>query len=264
MTDNIDLIGQAATGSKVAQLGLVHLAMTAGESGAVRHIEALIGAETWARLAAAGGGIDEHWALVRVLLARTEFEISRCVLANAEWYEGEARRVLKLLVALDDEDALQALLELEEGDYPPHHAPDPRVHLNMQLASGGDLSALASLCDEALTLVSSGQSDPFEGLTAAELYARLGSASGDMGHLRRLAGILLERAKHEYHDGSTDLADSVTTEATVLLSILVDTGDHSMATWLTMLVNDSVRPAIAKAIQHRPTILKFIEPEGIC
>jgi hypothetical protein len=263
MVAGFDLIERAAAGSSAAQLGLVNEAIEAGASGMVPQFEALAAAETWARIAAARGGVEENRALVGVLLARGEFEIGRGVIYNAQWYEGEARRILRLLIALDDDDARHALATLgdEIGE---HHEPDPQVHRNLLAAAGGDLDALASLYDEALGLMTSGQSDPIEAMTAGELYARLGSAGGDAGHMRKLAGILLKRAEYEYETGRPAVADNAVTEATVLLSILVDTGDGSMATWLGMLVNDSVRPAIAKAIQHRPTILKFIEPEGNC
>ena len=264
MTDHIDLIQQAAAGSTSAHLGLVDLAIAAGACGSCRQIESLAAAETWARLAAAGGGKDENRALVGVLLARAEFEIGRCAVYNAQWYEGEARRVLKLLMALDDADARQALEELGAPPEGEHHEPDLLVFTNLAAAARGDLAALGSLCDEAFRLLHDGQSDPIEALTAGELYARLASASGDADQMRRLAGVLLKRAEYEYREGWAALADNAVAEATVLLSILVDTGDHSMASWLSMLVNESPMPAIATATRHRPTILKFIEPQGTC
>lgn len=264
MQEGSDLIQLAATGNVAAQLGLVDHAIAAGAAGTCRKIEALAAAETWARLAAAGGGADESRALVGVLLARAEFEVGRCSVYNAQWYEGEARRVLKLLVSLDDEDAKQALEELGEPPEGEHNAPDVLVFKNLSAAAKGDLTALGSLCDEAFRLLQVGGTDPIEALTAGELYARLGSVSGDADQMRRLAGILLKRAEYEYGEGWAALADNAVAEAAVLLSILVDTGDQSMASWLSILVTESALPAIVTAARHRPTILKFLEPQGTC
>jgi hypothetical protein len=264
MSADHDLIQNAASGSLAAHLGLVDRAMAAGAAGTCRQIESLAAAETWARLAAAAGGRDENRALVGVLLARAEFEIGRCAAYNAQWYEGEARRVLKLLVAMDDADARQALEELGEPPEGEHDEPDVLVFTNHAAAARGDIAALGSLCDEALCLLHGGQSDPIEALTAGELYARLGSVSGDSNQMRRLAGVLLKRAEYEYREGWAALADNAVAEAASLLSILVDTGDHSMVAWLSMLVNESPITAIAAAIRQRPTILKFIDTEGAC
>jgi hypothetical protein len=264
LTDHSDLIQQAAGGSAAAQLGLVELAIAAGKSGCCRQIESLTAAETWARLAAASGGADENWSLVSVLLARAEFEIERCATYNAEWYEGEARRILGLLVLLDDQNAQQALNELAEPQAGEHHGLDIVMLTNLAAAAKGNLTALGSLCDEAFRLLQEGQSDPIEALTAGELYARLASVSGDADHMRRLAGVLLKRAEYEYRDGWAALGDNAVAEAIVLLSILVDSGDRGMATWLSMLVDESSMAAVATAASHRPTILKFIDVKGAC
>lgn len=265
MRGDVDLIQQAASGSVAAHLGLVDLAIAAGADGSVRRIEALIAAETWARLAATNGAVPENRTLVGVLLARADFEAERCAPYNVQWYEGEARRVLKLLAALDDHEARQVLDELgPTADNDNHHEPDVAVHTTLAAAARGDLAALASLAEEALDLLKSGGSDPLEALTAGELYARLGAASGDVSHMRRLAGIMLKRAEYEYREGSHALGDSATTEATILLSILVDCGDQSMGHWLNLLVNDSPMAPVAVAASYRPTILKFIETKGAC
>lgn len=264
MAADSDLIQQAAAGSASAQLGLVDLAIAAGASGAVRQIESLIAAETWARLAAANGGVDEQRALVGVLLARAEFEVTRCSVDGAAWYDGEARRILKLLVALDDPDAQRALDELGEPGEARPEGPDAQELALLSAAAQGDIYALDSLSEQAMSLFYSGAANALEALTVAEIYARLGAASGKSGLMRRLAGVRLKRAELEYRDGSEALGNDAVTEAAVLLSIMTDCGDGSMAPWLQMLVSDAPRAAIAAATWHRPSILKFIEPEGNC
>jgi hypothetical protein len=82
--------------------------------------------------------------------------------------------------------------------------------------------------------------------------------------MRRLAGVLLKRAEYEYREGWAALADNAVAEAAVLLSILVDTGDHSMASWLTALAEEAPLPAIATAARNRATILQFVSPMGAC
>ncbi|MEE8612470.1 MAG: hypothetical protein V3V60_07825 [Sphingomonas aquatilis] len=264
MPFNSDLLQQAAAGSTAAQSNLVDLAIAAGASGAVRQIESLIAAETWARLAAANGGIEEQRALVGVLLARAKFEVERCSTESAEWYEGEARRILKLLVALDDADAQRALDELgEPGEVQPD-GPDAQELALLSAAARGDTHALDALGEQAMSLFYSGAADALEALTVAELYARLGATSGHLDLMRRLAGVRLKRAEFEYRDGSDALGNDAIADATVLLSILVDGGDASMAPWLRLLVNDAPMTALEGAVRYRPTILKFIEPEGTC
>lgn len=264
MISDVDLMQQAAAGSAAAQLGLVDLAMAAGASGAIRQVECLIAAETWARMAASAGGVNAHRALAGVLLTRADFEAARSNAYSARWYEDEARRVLLLLIALDDEDARRALDELGESSDRDHHGPDVALLANLAAAARGDLVALGSLYDEAVRLLAAGQGDPIEALTAAELYARIGATIGDADHLRRLAGTLLKRAEYESRAGRPAIGRNAVTEAATILSILVDTGDQSMAPWLIMLANDSNRPAVMEAARDRPTILKFIEPEGNC
>lgn len=264
MISDVDLMQQAAAGSVAAQLGLVDLAMAAGASGAIRQVECLIAAETWARMAASAGGINENRALAGVLLTRADFEAARSNAYSAQWYEGEARRVLLLLIALDDEDARRALDELGTTSGNEYQGPDIALLANLAAAARGDLAALGSLYDEAMRLLADGRSDPIEALTAAELYARIGATVGDANHLRRLVGVLLKRAEYEFRDGWSAVGSSAVTEAAVILSILVDSGDQSMAPWLITLANDSDRPAIMQAARDRPTILKFIEPEGNC
>lgn len=264
MLADCDLLEQAASGSVAAHLGLVNLAIAAGASGAVRQIESLIAAETWARLAAANGGIEEQRALVGVLLARAEFEVVRCSMDGAAWYDGEARRVLKLLVALDDADAQRALDEMGEPAEDQPEGPDAQELALLSAAAQGDIYALDALSEQAMSLFYSGAANALEALTVAELYSRLGAASGNSGLLRRLAGVRLKRAELEYRDGSEALGDDAITEAAVLLSIMVDCGDASMAHWLQILVNDAPMSALKGAVRHRPTILRFIEPEGAC
>lgn len=264
MADQIDLIQLAAAGSTSAHLGLVDLAISAGACGNCRQIESLAAAETWARLAAAGGGKEENRALVGVLLARVEFEIGRCAVYNAQWYEGEARRVLKLLAALNDPDAAQALEDLGPAPEGDHREPDVVVATNLAAAARGDLRALGSLCDEALQILHSDRSTPIEALTVGELYARLASASGEPDQLRRLAGILLKRSEYEYREGWSAVGDSAVVEAAVIFSILTDAGDLSMAPWLSSLIEDCPISAAATAIRHRPTILAYVEPVGSC
>ncbi|WP_426256054.1 hypothetical protein [Sphingomonas sp. DC2300-3] len=264
MPFDVDLLQQAAAGSASAQLNLVDLAIAAGASGAVRQIESLIAAESWARLAAANGGIEEQRALVGVLLARAKFEVERCSVDGAAWYDGEARRILKLLVALDDADAQVALDELGEPGGAQPEAPDAQELALLSAAARGDIYALDALSEQAMSLFYSGAANALEALTVAELYARLGATSGNSGLMRRLAGVRLKRAELEYRDGSDALGDHAVTEAAVLLSIMVDCGDASMASWLQILVNDAPKSALSDAVRGRPTILKFIEPEGIC
>lgn len=264
MAADPDLIQQAAAGSASAQLGLVDLAIAAGASGTLRQIESLISAETWARLAAANGGVDEQRALVGVLLARAEFEIRRCSVDGAAWYEGEARRILKLLVALDDADARQALVDLGE---PGETQPEPPTADDLAILSSaarGDLHALDALSEQAMSLYYSGAANALEALTVAELYAHLGATSGNSGLMRRLAGVRLKRAEFEYGEGFSALGDAAVADAAVLLSIMVDCGDAPMAPWLQILANDAPKSAVAAAVRGRPTILKFIEPEGTC
>ncbi|MEH3099820.1 hypothetical protein [Sphingomonas adhaesiva] len=264
MAADSDLIQQAAAGSASAQLGLVDLAIAAGASGAVRQIESLIAAETWGRLAAANGGVDEQRALVGVLLTRAEFEVTRCSVDGAAWYDGEARRILKLLVALDDADAQRALDELGEPGETQPAGPDAQELALLSAAAQGDIYALDSLSEQAMSLFYSGAANALEALTVAELYARLGAASGNSGLMRRLAGVRLKRAELEYRDGSETLGNDAVADAAVLLSIMVDCGDASVAPWLQFLANDAPMSALEGAVRHRPTILKFIEPKGTC
>ena len=259
-----DLIRQAASGSAAAQLSMVDCAMSAVGCGPKSQLEALAAAETWARLAAANGGIDEQRALVRVLLSRAEFEVHRAAPDGAAWYEGEARRILKLLVALDDQEAAQALVELGpvKGEQP--ECPSAQTLATLAAAACGDLTAIDTLCEEAYTFFQTGQANATEALTIAELYARMGAASGHGGLMRRLAGVLLKRAELEYQDAAWAEGDALVTEAAVLMSIMVDCGDLSVAPWLELLVVDAPRTALASSVVSRPTILKFIEPEGSC
>lgn len=264
MNGDGDLIQQAASGSAAAQLGLVSLAIAAGESGAVRQIESLIAAETWARLAAANGGVDEQRALVGVLLARTEFEIERAAVDSAAWYEGETRQVLKLLVALNDADAEKALAEMGVSNREHTSFASVEDMALLAAAARGDLQALDTLSEQAMSLFYAGHANAIEALTVAELYARLGATLGDAGLMRRLAGVRLKRAELEYRDGVAVLGDHAFTEAAILLSIMVDGGDASMAPWLTALLDDAPKAPLTAAVRHRSSILKFVEPQGSC
>lgn len=263
MSSGGNMLEEAAGGSCAAQLALVDSAIEAGKTGAVRQLEALIAAETWARLAAANGSGDERRALVRVLLAREEFELDRARLDNAQAYKDEACRVLGLMAAEADEAAQRMLSELARGDAVQHGSINPLDQM-MSAAARGDMAALGELYDFAMGRLIDGDVDPLEPLVVGELYARLGSAVGDADHMRRLAGVMLKRAEYEYQFGWSALADSAVTEATVLLSLLVDGGDTSLACWLRILANEASRQAIAPAAQLRPSILSFIEPEGTC
>ena len=143
-----DLIQEAAAGSASAQLGLADAAIKAGAEGFVRQLESLIAAETWARLAAAIGGAEEQRALVGVLLARADFEVRHGGIGMSAWYENEARRVLKLLVALDDPNAKSALDELGPVD-DDHEGPDIQNVAQLAAAARGDVNALCLLRDDA-------------------------------------------------------------------------------------------------------------------
>lgn len=264
MEGEANLIQLAASGSTAAQLSLVDLAIAAGTTGAIRRVESLIAAETWARLAAANEGIAEQHALVGVLLTRATFEVERASVDGAAWYDEEARRILKVLVAIDDEDARKALADLGEPGPTQPVGPDVQELAMLCAAARGDLSALDALSEQAMSLVGSGEANALEALTVAELYARLGASSGNAGLMRRLAGVMLKRAEYEYREGWSALGDNALTEAALLLSIMVDDGEPSMAPWLRFLLDDAPKTAIAAAVRFRPTILKFIEPEGMC
>ena len=264
MDGEAELIQQAAGGSLAAHLGLVDLAIAAGASGEVRQIESLIAAETWARLAASAGGVAEHRALVGVLLARAEFEDDRFNQSMVTWYRGEARRILKLLIAMDDPDAAQALVEIGPAIDVQHHDPDVSLMADLSKAAKGDLLILAALFDEAYNRLGTDGCDPLEALTVCELYARLGASVGDGGHMRRLAGTMLKRAEWEYADGSSIIADAAISDAAVVLSILIECGDTTMVPWLSLMVEGQRRLAVAAAICARPSILRFVEPEGNC
>ncbi len=259
-----DLVRQAATGNVAAHLSLVDVAIAAGAAGTCRQIESLAAAETWARLAAAVGDVGGHRALAKVLRARSEYEVGRSSVYNAQWYDAEARRVLKVLVALDDEDAKRTLDEMGaplEGD---EHETDVLAFTTLAAAAKGDLNALTSLYDEAFRILHTGQSDPIEALTAGELYARLGSASGDADQMQRLAGALLKRAEYEYDQGWPALADNAVAEAAVLLAILIENGEPSMASRMVLLMEFAPMTAIAVAARYRPDVLKYVETQGTC
>ena len=179
MNGDGDLLHQAAHGSKEAQLGLVDLAIAAGAAGAVRQIESLIAAETWARLAAANGGKDENRVLVGVLLARGDFEASRSAVSAAAWYEGEARRVLVILAEAGDEDAELALQELGPAGRPKERQIASDLHKHLVAAGSGEASAFRALYNFAAESILAGRVDAAEALVAGELYARLGMAAGD-------------------------------------------------------------------------------------
>lgn len=259
-----DLIQQASRGSTSAQLRLVSLAIDAGAAGAIRQIEALTAAETWARLAAAAGGAAENRTLAGVMLARCEFEANRRLPANADWYEAEARRVLQPFASSGDEQASAAIVALGKPKADVHTAPQPAVLVDLAAAAKGDLNALAALHDMSDENLAQRFSETWEALTAGELYARLGAQSGDAGHIKRLAGTLLKRADQEYQDGIVALGDNAVAEAAVLLALLIDTGDRSVSQWLAMIVDNCARRVVARAALHRPTILAFMAPEGAC
>ncbi|MGJ3629812.1 hypothetical protein AB5I41_28810 [Sphingomonas sp. MMS24-JH45] len=107
----------------------------------------------------------------------------------------------------------------------------------------------------------SGQANGLEALTVAELYARIGHAGrcrADAPAGRRSS----IRAELEHQDGQAALSAAAVTEAIVLLSILVDCGDASMAKWLQIVVSEASKAALSAAVRSRPTILKFVEFEG--
>lgn len=258
------LLRQVLSCTPGALSGLIDSAIRQCATGRTRPIEALSAAETWARLAAANGGADELRSLVQVLLARIDFEVTRASVESATWYEAETRRILKLLVAMDDEEARRVLVELGGADQPETDPPSPHDLTLMSAAANGNIDALDALAEQAMTLFHAEGASALETLTIAELYARLGATAGSSALMRRLVGILMKRSEVEYRHGLNVLGDEAYAEAVVVMSIMNDCGDTTMAPWLRSLVEDAPRQPLARAIQRRATILKFVEPEGCC
>lgn len=264
MPDELDLIQQAAQGSKEAQLGLVDLAIAAGAAGAVRQIESLAAAETWARLAAANGGREENRVLVGVLLTRGDFEASRSAVSAATWYEGEARRVLMMLAEAGDEDAQLALQELGPARDLQEGQPAPNLNEHLVAAGSGEASAFRALYEFAAESILAGRVNAAEALVAGELYARLGMAAGDYEQAECLSAILVARAQYERELGCAALADAAAGEAAIRMAVLADQGNAKVATWLAELARSPIQAGVVAATEFAPTILKYMHVEGTC
>lgn len=263
MAADPDLIQQAATGSVAAQLGLIDVALAAGANGTCRPIESLVAAETLARLAAANGGSDESRALIGVLLARAEFELSRDAIYNAEWYHGQARGVLQNIADAGDPDAAAVLAQVDD-EMPAATTLDGALQAHLRAASQGDLASLTALYDMAAESIIAGQGDLLEALVVAELYARMAAAIGGERHFRRLIAILTARARYEREIGSTPLEQIVTAEAAALMVAAVEGGDRQVLPWLAALVAQPANRGIIAAAVQIPELLNYMPAEGTC
>jgi len=245
-------------------------AMIASTVSSVRPVEALISAEIWARFASCTGGRAEVRMLANVLLVRASFELDRGVIPNARWYQHEATERLLSLAAAGDDQAGATLVALADSVIPggEESAADPQAQetfrQQVSAAAHGDVTALSALFEEAIRSMKSGECDALEALTAAELYSRLGSSTGDVGQLRRLAGVLVTRGEYESNGGCPTIARIAMSEATELSSVLVDAGDAEMMPYLEQLLAGKLKPSAVVAAIARPTVLHFIEPEGNC
>lgn len=102
MTDN--LLAQAAHGSREAQAALVDVIVSADTPLRTRQIEALIGAELFARMAAQHGELEDLRRLAGVLMMRASYEREHGCVTLAASLDAEALSLLEM--GADDGDEL--------------------------------------------------------------------------------------------------------------------------------------------------------------
>lgn len=251
------LFREALSGSPDARLGLVDVAIELGESGAVRQIEALILAETFARLAAASGGDYERQVLAEVLAARQRFEAARGNDGSADWYRNQIDELLT-------PPSIGAVLI--DGTTSDNLIPSTREQLQSLFEGLGraDVPSIDRLYDFAVRRILEGAGDLLEPLVMGELFARLGIAAGANEFQHRLCQVLLARARYETFAGDHAVANAATAEALSRLVVLADQGDPVSPGSILNLLPTASRPALAAACIMAPITLRYLAPEGHC
>jgi len=123
----------------------------------------------------------------------------------------------------------------------------------------GDTTALDDLYDDAI-LDRYNIRPPVVSLAQAEMFARIGAASGTVEDLRRLAGTLMVRANYDHDNAGLQSAVAPAVEAIVILYDLVDGGADDAL--LTQAIGSIPSVILKHAVAERPFLLLFATPEG--
>lgn len=102
-----DLFHQAARGSREAQAALVDVVLSADSS--LRQLEALAGAELFARMAAQHGELEDVRRLAGVLMMRAAYERTHGCVTTAAGVDAEALSLLEIAADGGDELAGELL-----------------------------------------------------------------------------------------------------------------------------------------------------------
>lgn len=113
-----ELAQDAAQGSAVAQGAMAEHALLLGESGACRLVEALTGAELWARMAASHGAYEHIRQLVVILILRATFERNEGQAELSVALEAEALALLDA-VANDGDEIAETTLAIAADTFSP-------------------------------------------------------------------------------------------------------------------------------------------------
>lgn len=259
-----DLRKAAVQGSILALSTLCSRVIDGVSQGVLAYDEGLSAAETYAALAAAGGGHAERWNLVSLLLHRVGDHKASGRNDAAMHYEREAVRHLRKLHAAGDTDALAALDELgtvEPADAEAERTSD-QIEATLAQAASGDVGALVSVLDGCLTGYTNQTLAPSHALAASEELAWLAAFTGEPSLISKLAGVLALRGFYEWEHGVKDRGALAICEAVGVALFALKQGDEAMADALPQTLEALPPPLLSVVIQTHPGALMFSSTKG--
>jgi hypothetical protein len=262
---SINDLRKAAVQGSIAALSTLCSRVIGGVSeGVLAYDDGLSAAETYASLAAAGGGPAERWAYVSLLLHRAGDHKASGRQGAAEFYEREAARHLRKLHAGGDADALAALDELEGSEQIDAAAERvaEEIEATLARAASGDVGAIVSVLDGCLHGYTHQTIVPSHALAVSEELAWLAAYTGEPSLISKLAGVLALRGFYEWEHGEKNRGAVALCEAVGVALFALREGDDNMARLLPETLETLPPALLSIVIQAHPGALMFSAVKG--